>query len=294
MTNEEIVKLIKQGNNALMADLYKKNRRFIFAMVKHIRIQPDNYEDAMQDAYFGLYEAVNGFNESKGYKFLTYAKYHIQAAIQRGQSRSVHIPEQVMNIARKIKHMREKLTQELNRIPTTAELSKYTGLDAETIKYTLNAVKSVKSIYEPVSDDTDNLTIADSIEDASITFENDIAAADERLYINGVISEAVNELPEAEKEAIRLFYFENMTYPDIAAAKNISVSDVKRDTARGLRKLRNPQTIDLLLGETIDRRTSFYRHRGLNAFRTTWTSATEQTVIEREHIEKAIIKAAEK
>ena len=46
----------------------------------------------MQDAYFGLYEAVKGFDESKGYKFLTYAKYHIQTAIQRGKLKSSDLP----------------------------------------------------------------------------------------------------------------------------------------------------------------------------------------------------------
>lgn len=292
MTNEEIIKLIKQGNTSLMADLYEKNRRFIFALVKHIGIQPDNYEDAMQDAYFGLYEAVNGFDESKGYKFLTYAKYHIQSAIQRGQSDVLNISEHTRDTARKIKRRQNELAISLGRLPTMVELSNKTGLDIEMIKYTLNAVKSVKSIYEPVSDDTDNLTIADSIMDESITFEDDIAAADERRYINGIIGKAVNDLPKAEKEAIRLFYFENMTYPDIAAAKNISVSDVRRDTSRGLRKLRSSDIADLRLDEAIDSQTLFYRHRGLNTFKTTWTSATEQTVIERERIENKIIEAA--
>lgn len=293
MTNEEIIKFIKQGDTSLMADLYKQNKRFIFALVKHIGIQPDNYEDAMQDAYFGLHEAVNGFDESTGYnKFLTYAKYHIQGAIQRGQSDVLNIPEHIRDTARKIKRMQDELAASIGRLPSMTELSDKTGFDIETIKYTLNAVKPVKSIYEPMGDDTDNLTVADSIEDTSITFEDDIAAADKRQYVNGVINEAVNELPEAEKEAIRLFYFGNMTYPDIAAAKNISISDVRRDMARGLRKLRSSDIADLRLDETIDRQTSFYHHRGLNTFNTTWTSATEQTVIERERIEKKIIDAA--
>lgn len=60
MTNEELARLIKQGNNDLMSELYEQNRRFIFALIKHIGIQPDNYDDAMQDAYFGLHTAVQG------------------------------------------------------------------------------------------------------------------------------------------------------------------------------------------------------------------------------------------
>ena len=238
MTNEEIVRLIRQGDNSLMGDLYEQNRRFILAVIKHIGIQPDNYEDAMQDAYFGLYEAVNGFDESKGCKFLTYAKYHLQVAIQRGQTNAVHIPEQVRDTARKIKRIQNQLSQKLNRTPTTAELSKCTGLDTKTIKYTLSVVKPVNSIYEPVTDD---LILGDIIQDASIDFENDIAAADEKQYISKTITEAVNELPETEREAIQLFYLKGMTYDDVAEIKGITAADARRNVSKGLRLLRHPR-----------------------------------------------------
>lgn len=67
MSNEELVKHIKQGENSLMSDLYMNCRRFIIAIIKHIGIeQAEDCEDAMQDAYFGLYEAVKRFDESKG------------------------------------------------------------------------------------------------------------------------------------------------------------------------------------------------------------------------------------
>ena len=59
MSNEELVERIKQGENSLMSDLYMNCRRFIIAIIKHIGIeQAEDCEDAMQDAYFGLYEAV--------------------------------------------------------------------------------------------------------------------------------------------------------------------------------------------------------------------------------------------
>ena len=96
MSNEELVKRIKQGEKGLMSELYQNCRSFIIAIIKHIGIeQPEDFEDAMQDSYFGLYEAVKGFDESKGYKFLTYAKYHIQTAIQRGKLKSSDLPEYV-------------------------------------------------------------------------------------------------------------------------------------------------------------------------------------------------------
>lgn len=281
MTNEELVKAVRGGKREFMAELYEQNRRFIFSIVKHIGIQADEYEDAMQDAYFGLYEAVQGYDAGKGYKFLTYAKYYIQSAVQRGQNNALHIPEYMYITARKIKRMRDKLTQELNRIPTTAELSEYTGIDIKTITYILNTVKPVKSIYEPLSGDTEGLIVGDSIEDKTITFERDTANADEARYIRGIID---NALAGAEKEAVILFYFKGMTNTDIAEHLQLTASEVQKHISKGLRKLRHPRISKRLIDTDIDRCTSFYRHKGIKAFNTTWTSSTEQTVLDRDYI----------
>ncbi len=285
MTNEELVKEVRGGKPELMSELYEQNRQFIFSLVKRTGIQADEYEDAMQNAYFGLYEAVQGYDADKGCKFLTYAKYYIQNAIQRGYGNVLHIPEYIYTAARKIKRKRDRLTQELNRIPTTAELSEYTGIDIKTITYILNAVKPVKSIYEPAGGDTEGLTVGDSIEDKTVTFERDTADADEARYMRTVIDSA---LAGAEKEAVILFYFKGMTYTDIAEHLQLPASEVQKHISKGLRKLRHPRISKRLIDTDIDRRTSFYTHRSLKTFNTTWTSSTEQTVIEREYISRQI------
>ena len=285
MTNEELVKEVRGGKPELMSELYEQNRQFIFSLVKHTGIQADEYEDAMQNAYFGLYEAVQGYNADKGYKFLTYAKYYIQNAIQRGYCNVLHIPEYIYTAARKIKRKRDRLVQQLNRIPTAAELSGYTGIDIKTITYILNTVKPVKSIYEPVSSDTEGLTVGDCIEDKTITFEKDIAAADETRYIRTVID---NTLTGAEKETLILFYFKGMTYTDIAERTELTAADVRKYISRGLRKLRRPRISKHLVDSYIDCHTPFYCHMGIKSFNTTWTSSTEKAVIEREYISNKI------
>lgn len=296
MSNEELVERIKQGENSLMSDLYMNCRRFIIAIIKHIGIeQAEDCEDAMQDAYFGLYEAVKGFDESKGYKFLTYAKYHIQAAIQRGKLKCSDLPEYVYSQRRQILRKRSELMQSLGRYPTQAELALKMDMDVKTVNYILNVAKPIKSIYENVKG-VDNLTVGDTIPDNRIDFENTIAAADERRCINKAVGEAVSELPQEEKEAIRLFYFKGMTYTDIAELKGVAAADVQREVAKGLRQLRHPRISKRLFDEDIDRRTLFYSHRGVSTFNTTWTSSTEQTVLQREYLKKQLenSKAADK
>lgn len=284
MSNEELVERIKQGENSLMSDLYMNCRRFIIAIIKHIGIeQAEDCEDAMQDAYFGLYEAVKGFDESKGYKFLTYAKYHIQTAIQRGKLKSSDLPEYVYSQRRQILRKRSELMQSLGRYPTQAELALKMNMNVKTVNYILNVAKPIKSIYESVKG-VDNLTVGDTIPDNRIDFENTIAAADERACVRAV----VEELPEAEKEIIKLSYFEGLPYSVIAQQINKSVERVRQLKQRGLRQLRHPRMSKRLLDEDIDRRTLFYNHRGVSAFNTTWTSSTEQTVLQREYFRKRL------
>ena len=288
MSNEELVERIKQGENSLMSDLYMNCRRFIIAIIKHIGIeQAEDCEDAMQDAYFGLYEAVYGLDESKGYKFLTYAKYHIQTAIQRGKLKSSDLPEYVYSQRRQILRKRSELMQSLGRYPTQAELALKMNMDVKTVNYILNVAKPIKSIYEDVKG-VDNLTVGDTIADNRIDFENDIAAADERRYISQVVGEAINELPEEEKEVIRMSYLEGLPYTAIAQKVDKSVEWVRQLKRKGLRKLRHPRISRRLLDEDIDRRTSFYNHRGVSKFNTTWTSSTEQTVLQREYLKKQL------
>ena len=281
MSNEELVKRIKQGEKGLMSELYQNCRSFIIAIIKHIGIeQPEDFEDAMQDSYFGLYEAVKRFDESKGYKFLTYAKYHIQTAIQRGKLKCSDLPEYVYSQRRQILRKRSELMQSLGRYPTYTELALNMSMDVKTVNYILNVAKPIKSIYEDVKG-VDNLTVGDTIADNRIDFENDIAAADERRYISQVVGEAI-------KEVIRMSYLEGLPYTAIAQKVDKSVEWVRQLKRKGLRKLRHPRISRRLLDEDIDRRTLFYNHRGVSAFNTTWTSSTEQTVLQREYLKKQL------
>lgn len=139
----------------------------------------------------------------------------------------------------------------------------------------------------------DNLTIADSIEDKSITFEDDIAAADEQRKIKTVIKDEMEKLPEAERKVIQLYYFSRLTRNEIARRLEISPTEVRGYINKGLRLLRKTKLGRRLVEYEVDRRTDFYNPGGLKAFKNTWTSATEQTVIRREYLENEIILAAE-
>ena len=234
MTNEELVRRIKQGDTALMADLYEKNRRFINSLVRRAGIPQNDYEDAMQNAYIGLHAAVNSFDESKGCKFLTYASYRVRSAILRGQSRALYIPEGAQNTASKVIAVREQLAQRLDRAPTAAEIGGNMDINVDTISAILNAIQPTRSIYEPLKDD---LTLGSIIQDKNIDFENDIAAADEWRYIRKTIA----GLPEQYREVIEMHYFDGMTYGEMSEATGIKESILGYRVQVALKLLRSLQ-----------------------------------------------------
>lgn len=113
-------------------------------------------------------------------------------------------------------------------------------------------------------------------------------SADSSRSIHRYIRLTINELPEEEKEVIRMSYLEGLPYTAIAQKVDKSVEWVRQLKRKGLRKLRHPRISRRLLDEDIDRRTSFYNHRGVSVFNTTWTSSTEQTVLQREYFRKRL------
>ena len=131
MSNEEIVRLIQAGNNSLMGLLYEQNKPLIIQIAR--RICGGDTEDAMQDAYFGLYAAAQGYDTAAGALFMTYAAYHIRTAINRGRSVIKRVPEWVRIRAYRINKAQEELTHRLGRSPTMTEISACVGAAAEDI-----------------------------------------------------------------------------------------------------------------------------------------------------------------
>lgn len=281
MTNEELVKCIRQGNNELMGELYEHNKPVMQKMAKRLTNSADEYEDAMQDAYFGLVEAVKAYDESKGYKFITYANYHVRVAINRGKSKTQHVPEYLIDRVRKISQAESELLQQLQCTPTKAEIAAKTNLTVESINYTLKVVKAPISVNTPLFEGT---TIADTIADESIDFENDVAEASERQYIKRTLHKAVDKLPERHRNIIQMYYFEGMGYKAISEQMGVSFQRVQQIAREAIRKLKNPQLKQQLIDEAVDLNTEYYQHRGLQAFKNTWTSSTESIVFERERI----------
>lgn len=240
MTNEKLIELIRQGNNELMEDLYIQNKPIIRMIAHRLQHDTNDYEDALQDAYFGLVAAVEAYDASKGYKFITFANYHITTAINRGKRSIKHIPEYLQLKAGRIRKAQNELSQQLNRLPTAAETAAATGYSVKEIQYTLKVIKPPQSIETPIADD---LTVADTIPDNDIDFENEIAEADYKRYTKSILHTVIDELPEQERNVIQLYFFRRLTYKEIGQKLNVSQEMVRQSIGKGLRYLRRPKIV---------------------------------------------------
>lgn len=231
MTNEELVMRIKDGNKELMSELYTQNIRLIQIIVRRLCTDINDYEDAMQDAYFGLAAAVETYSTDKGTKFITHATYHIRQAIRRGQSTLQHIPEHIKFRGAHIRRIQNELYIQFERTPTAEEISNKTGLTVKQIKHTLYATMPTQSIYATIG--TEDLTLVDIIQDERADIETAIIAID----AHKALFNAIRTLPKLEAQSVHLIYLKNMTITKTAEIMDIPINEVKNIIRRALNKL---------------------------------------------------------
>ncbi len=275
MSNEELAVLIQNGHNEYMESLYIQNMRFICRIISQCGIDYKNdyedYEDAKQNAYFGLAAAVNSFDIKKGCKFLTYAAKYIKNSIRREKLR--YTPMWVIDEYNAIKKKTSLLTQIKQRTPTKTEIAQYCGLSVDRLNYIYSCNTAVKSMYEPLTDDED-FSALDTLEDNSIHFEDDILNDDFRAFVR----KTVNELPPPEAEIINMRFMQGLSYSKIGEIYNITSERVRQKLNKALKLMRKPEIAKKL----IDNYTRFYTHTGLEEFNRTWTSSTEKAVLFRD------------
>ncbi len=283
LTNEQLVERIQTGDKSLMGELYTKNKGIILKIARNIcRENQDEFEEAMQDAYFGLVVAVEGFDCNSEYKFTTYAAHCVRGAIIRAREGRTGIPYHLLWKYQKIKQTKEALTNKLGRVPTKQEISDGTGLSIKQIEAIRTITMPPHSLYEQIGDD--GFTLGDVIKDNGIDFENETADADERRFVHDVIE----ELPEREREALKLHYFYRMTYAQVGRQLHVSGNYARELICKGVKRLQSPQIKRKFLDDTLDSVTAFHRHRGIQAFNNTWTSATEKAVLDRERYKERL------
>lgn len=152
----ELAKRIKQGDRLAADKLVRANLRFVISVAKQYQNKGLSLVDLVQEGNLGLIEAAKRFDESRGFKFISYAVWWIRQSIIHAisdQCRTVRIPMNQIVHMNKINKAIDKLEQELGRTPSVEELSLETEIAPDKINLTLSSISKALSLDTPFKDE---------------------------------------------------------------------------------------------------------------------------------------------
>src|SRR5580698_7310590 len=157
-----LTKRIKQGDAAALEKLTKANLRFVVSVAKQYQNQGLTLPDLINEGNLGLIKAAERFDETRGFKFISYAVWWIRQSILQAlaeQSRIVRLPLNKVGLTNRIQKAYSQLEQQFEREPSAEELAEILDLDIEEVSSTLGMSARHVSMDTPLSDGEDNTLI---------------------------------------------------------------------------------------------------------------------------------------
>lgn len=236
LSNEEKDRLfqrILQGDKQAREDYIRGNLRLVLSIIQRFSGNNENVDDLFQIGCIGLMKAIDNFDISQGVRFSTYAVPMIIGEIRRylRDNNSLRVSRSLRDTAYKAIQARERLTRTLDREPTICEIAGDTGIPKEDIVFSLDAIQSPVSLYEPVyNDGGDTLYVMDQISDKKNK---------EETWIQEIaLSEAIKHLSEREQHIIHMRFFDGKTQMEVADEIGISQAQVSRLEKNALKHMR--------------------------------------------------------
>lgn len=253
ITPEEEVKLavrIKEGDQIALEKLTKANLRFVVSVAKQYQNQGLTLPDLINEGNLGLIKAAQRFDETRGFKFISYAVWWIRQSILQAlaeQSRIVRLPLNKVGLTNRISKAYSQLEQEYEREPSAEELASFLDIEIEEIRSTLSASVRHVSMDQPISDGEDG-TLMDLLQNPNaVSTDNDLAF---RLSLKTEIERSLSTLTERQKDVIRFFFGIGVDHPltleDIGERFNLTRERVRQIKDKAITKLRSTNRCKLL------------------------------------------------
>jgi RNA polymerase primary sigma factor len=248
----ELAQRIEQGDAAALQQFTLSNLRLVVSIAKRYAGRGLSLIDLIQEGNLGLMRAVQKFDWRRGYKFSTYATWWIRQAITRAiadKGRTIRLPVHVSEALTRLNAAQQRLTQELGREPTDAELGRDLGVDPQRVKETRLAARLPSSIDQPIGEDEDT-SVADFVMDQSDRGPEELTH--ERLLKQEAMRTLTESLTEREKLVLQMRFGlgNGHVYPleKIGEHLGLTRERVRQIEAQALRKLREPAISSRLRG----------------------------------------------
>lgn len=227
------IRLAQSGDRAVAGRLIEENSGLIWSIARRFFGRGVDPEDLYQLGCVGFLKAIDGFDESYGTKFSTYAVPKISGEIRRflRDDGTVKVSRGIKEQAAQIKNARVQLEQRLGREPNISELARETGFTPEEIVFAEVATGPAESLQRESGEDgfTLELVLGDY-------------TAEEKMVEYVALRSAIEKLPEKERQVVALRYYHGMTQQNCAKVMRVSQVQISRLERRAVEALREMLT----------------------------------------------------
>ena len=245
----ELAQRIRKGDRAALERMTKANLRFVVSVAKQYQHQGLSLPDLINEGNLGLMKAAERFDETRGFKFISYAVWWIRQSIMQAiaeQGRIVKLPLNQVGSMGKINRASSRFEQENERRPSINEIAEQTDIPEEKVADALMVGGKSVSVDAPIGEGEDSLLDVLPNGDAPMA-DSDLVAESLREEIARVL----NVLNERERFVVERFYGigqSEMTYEEIGQLYGLSRERVRQIKEKAIRKLRSASKSKLLKG----------------------------------------------
>jgi RNA polymerase primary sigma factor len=239
----ELAKRIQDGDHLALEKLVKSNLRFVVSVAKQYQNRSLTLNDLINEGNLGLIKAAQKFDHTRGFKFISYAVWWIRQSIMQAlaeHSRMVRLPLNRVGTLSKVKRAESDLEQNLERMPTEAELADFLEMAEEEVKNTLSSNAKQMSVDAPFNEGESN-SLLDVLRDPNLEDTDKQVTYYDSLSIE--TERSLSQLKHKDMQVIKMFYgigYDSpMSLEKIGEELGLTRERVRQIKEKALRQLRH-------------------------------------------------------
>ena len=247
---EGLSERIREGDRQALEQLVKANLRFVVSVAKQYQGNGLSLSDLINEGNIGLLKAAERFDESRGFKFISYAVWHIRQSILqaiREHGRMIRLPQNKSVLRHRVRSVQSNLEQKLGRTPSEAELAQALAMDEEDIKEVMGLGHQHLSLDAPVGDE-DESSLLDTLRD-----QNTVATdkkIEHKESLQKELLRSLQTLNTRQQQTLCYLFGIGIEYPmsleDIARKFDLTPERVRQIKEKALLKIRMNKNFTLL------------------------------------------------